>query len=340
MAIERRRTYSRLDDEQLLQGETYYRITKSISFKSPQVKQTIATWKPAKKQKSFRQRCTRSETGGFCMTNFGILTVAVLFCYCIPRNLFVGKDDIGNPQGLSDNPARMIVFALALTSSSMSLLSLWLTYVTDPGVIPRRSEIEIRLLNEGERHCQECKIIRPKRGKHCRHCNHCVEVFDHHCPYAGVCIGNGNYLFFCLLLLSGMISSTYVSFFSIWFLKDNWPAGDKTWDQLRFELIVAVVLTVICGLIFLLIGHLSLYHVFIVVTGQTTNEWVKTKRSKKSLKAITALDTPSKEPLLGSRLSQETTDWRNSRYSITDTKASYTQFGDQTTTENSRFADL
>jgi len=213
MAFERRRTHSRYDDEGFT-GETYSRITKTISFKTPKVKQTIITWKPAKTQKSFKERCTRWETGGFCMTNIGIVTVAVMFCYCIPSNLFVSKDNIGHPHKLSDNPGGMLVFALALTSSSISLLCLWLTHITDPGVIPRQREIEIRMLNEGERHCDECKIIRPPRGKHCRYCNHCVEVFDHHCPYAGVCIGNGNYLFFCLLLLSGIISSTYVSIFS------------------------------------------------------------------------------------------------------------------------------
>jgi len=338
MAIEQRRTHSRLDDEQF-SGENYIRITKSISFKTPRVEQTIATWKTAKKQKSFKERCTRSETGGFCMTNIGIIAVAILFCYCIPNNLFLSTDNLGHTQKLNGHLGRILVFVLAVTSSSMSLLSLWLTYITDPGVIPRRSEIEIRMLNEGERHCHECKIIRPKRGKHCRYCNHCVEVFDHHCPYAGVCIGNGNYLFFCLLLLSGLISTTFVTTFSVWFLKDNWPASDQTWGHMKFQLIVALVLTVICSLIFLLIGHLSLYHVFIVVTGQTTNEWVKTKRAKKSIKAVSKVDTPSKEPLLGSRTSQETKSFADSSYSVTTEAQSYTTY-DETSGKDSRFTDL
>jgi len=335
MTIDQRWANLPIEDLQASPEEKeYVRITRSLSFKKPKVEQTIATWKPAKKQKSFKQRCTRRETGGFCMTNIGIIAVAVLFCYYIPNNLFVSKDDINHNKNLSDNLGRMLVFVVASTLSLISILSLWLTYITDPGVIPRRSEIEIRLLNDGERHCHECKIIRPPRGKHCRYCNHCVEVFDHHCPYAGVCIGNGNYLFFCLLLLSGLISTTFVSTFSVWFLKDNWPVTNKeNWGRMKYELIVALILTVVCSLVFLLIGHLSLYHVFIIATGQTTNEWVKDKRKKNDQKS------PSKEPLLGTRTSQETS-ISDTRYSgTTETKQSYTQC-EETTVNDSRFADL
>jgi len=330
MTLERPRVYSR-------------RVTRTISIKTPQVEQTIAKWKLADKQKSCKQRCTRYETGGFFMTNVGIISIAVLFCYCVPPNIFRTRDDINHTQKLSENPSGVIVFALALTSSTASLLCLWLTYITDPGVIPRQREIEARRLKEGERHCPECKIIRPPKGKHCKHCNHCVEVFDHHCPYAGVCVGNGNYLFFCLLLLSGIISSTYVSIFSVWFLKDNWPAGHQNWKGLKFQLIIALILTVVCGLIFLLIGHLSLYHVFIVVKGQTTNERIKSKRSEKSHKSNNTLDTPLKVPLLGSglsRLSQETTSCSDAAYSVTETKESYTLNDYETSTGYSRFTDL
>jgi len=339
MAIDQRWTNLPVEDFHSPEEKQYVRITKSISFKKPKVDQTIATWKPAKKQKSFKQRCTRRETGGFCMTNIGIIAVAVLFCYYIPNNLFVSKDDINHNKKLSDNLGRMVVFAIALALSLMSILSLWLTYITDPGVIPRRSEIEFRLLKQGERHCHECKIIRPPRGKHCRYCNHCVEVFDHHCPYAGVCIGNGNYLFFCILLLSGLISTTFISTFSVWFLKDNWPVSHEKWGRMKLELIVALILTVICSLIFLLIGHLSLYHVFIIVTGQTTNEWVKDKRKKNGITSVTNVDSPSKEPLLGTRTSQETT-LSDTRYSgTTETKQSSTQC-EETSVNDSRFTDL
>jgi len=333
MALCKQRRQSRCEGEELT-GETYYRITENISLKTPKVEWTISTWKLAKTQKSFKQRCTRWETGGFCMTNIGIVTAATIFCCFVAPNLFIGRDNIGHPHKLSDNPCGIIVLALAITFSSTSLLFLWLTHITDPGVIPRQREIETRMLSEGERHCDECKIIRPPRGKHCRHCNHCVEVFDHHCPYAGVCVGNGNYLFFCLLLISGIISSTFVSVFSVWFLKDNWPAGHKTWEGLKFDL-VALMLTIACGLIFFVICHLSLYHVFIVVTKQTTNEWIKYKRSLKLISNDDALPT---EPLLGSG-SRPSRDGRT-RYSFrSEPKESITSYDDETSLADSRICD-
>jgi len=339
MAIERRRTNSKFENGEA--GETYVRITNRISFKAPQVDRTIQTWKAARKRKPFQQRCTRSETGGFCMTNFGIITIAFLFCYCIPPNLFKSNEDADQSQNLTNNSWRMLVFIFGLLIASTSLLFLWLTYVTDPGVIPPREELEIRLLEQGERICDTCKIIRPLRGKHCKFCDHCVEVFDHHCPYAGVCVGNGNYLFFSLLLLSGLFSSSYTGFFSIWFLKENWPVTEK-WEGLKFQLIVGLILSIISGLIFLLIGHLCGYHVFIAVKGQTTNERVLIKRSAWQMKSFKNNESPSKQPLLGNRLSEDTISGETTytRTSFSD-KGKYTvPTNEDTSGTESRYADL
>jgi len=339
MSSEQKRTqplYNEISASEI--GNSYRRLTNTISFKVPQVEQTIAEWKPAKTRKSFKQRCTRWETGGFCMTNIAIIIVAILFCYNIPPNLFSSNDSSVHKPKLGGNPWRMLVFCLGLTSSSMSLLCLWLTYITDPGVIPRYGDID-RMLERGERICDTCKIIRPARAKHCKHCNHCVEVFDHHCPYTGVCIGKGNYLFFCLLLLSGMISATYVCIFSIWFIKEKWPVDDNVGGPL----IIGILLTIVCIILFLLIGQLSCYHVFIVVKGKTTNEWVLNRRKKKSVKKSRKMlktITPSQEPLLGPRLSQETSSWDTATYSVTEAKESCTPLNNETSAGESRFADL
>lgn len=291
-------------------SERHLRISQTVSFKAPMVDKTIATWKPARKRKSCKKRCTRTETGGFCATNFGIITVSILWCYCIPPNLFPdGSSE--DPERWGENIWRRIIFSIGLIFSSMSLLSLWLTYITDPGVLPRQRELEKRRLKPGERNCISCNIIRPPRAKHCRHCDHCVEVFDHHCPYAGVCIGDGNYLFFCLLLLCGMISNLYSVIFCIWFLKDNWSS--RTWDSLKFQLIVGLSLTIVSTFVFLLIFQLSAYHVVIVVAGETTNERVKASRKK----LITNVD---REPLLGVRDHRGSARGVSISLSITETK--------------------
>jgi len=338
MAKDRGRA-SRYDDEEFL-GDNPIRINRSLSFKAPKVERTFKNWKVANKRKTFKQRCTRSETGGFCATNIGIITFSILFCYCIPPNLFPDKDERDHPQNLYHNVWRLVVFRIASVLASMNLLFLWLTYLTDPGVIPRQNEPELRILSTGERNCVSCKIIRPPRGKHCKYCDHCVEVFDHHCPYAGVCVGNGNYLFFCLLLLSGLLSSIYISVFSAWFVKDYWPLTDENWEALHVQLIVGFALTILSSSICLLVGHLCGYHVFIAVKGQTTNEWILKKRKTNRVK-VTTIDTPSKEPLLGPTLFHDTTGGVT-RYSMEklDTKESPTSYNDLSSAVVSRCTDL
>lgn len=46
------------------------------------------------------------------------------------------------------------------------------------------------------RYCKTCNMHQPLRTKHCRDCGKCVRTHDHHCPWVGVCIGEGNRLYF------------------------------------------------------------------------------------------------------------------------------------------------
>jgi len=275
----RGRTFSRFEDEPARE----YRISKTVSFKAPNFEQTITRWQTAKRsRKPLRKRCTRSENGGFFMTNISILAISVSFCYYIAPWILSHKWDDKRSKKWDLSFFQSIILSLGVILSSLSLLFLWLTHVTDPGVIPRQTQIEYRKLEEGERNCDTCKIIRPPRAKHCRHCDHCVEVFDHHCPYAGVCIGAGNYLFFFLLLFTGFIAVLYVCIFSFWFVLNSWILPGKMQNGLRFQLILAVVVIILSGAVVFLVGHLSAYHIFIAATGQTTNEQILTKRRNKS----------------------------------------------------------
>eukprot|EP00811_Abedinium_folium_P006442 NODE_15936_length_1021_cov_3.114094.p2 GENE.NODE_15936_length_1021_cov_3.114094~~NODE_15936_length_1021_cov_3.114094.p2 ORF type:complete len:261 (-),score=64.51 NODE_15936_length_1021_cov_3.114094:140-922(-) len=52
-----------------------------------------------------------------------------------------------------------------------------------------------------QKFCSECHVWRPHRCGHCHFCGRCVLRLDHHCIFAGTCIGERNLRFFALFLL-------------------------------------------------------------------------------------------------------------------------------------------
>jgi len=245
---------------------------------------TSISWQCAKKHKPLTNRCTFRELWGFWGTNIVVLLATTMFCFFIVPNLFVSRTKAIS-HNLFQNSLDILVAGGSAIWMFFILSSLWLTYFVDPGVIPRKKELDmVRMANLkfGERVCSTCKIIRPPRAKHCRYCNHCVRVFDHHCPWVGVCVGQGNYLFFILLLFSALMGSTYIGVLSSYYLYRNWPMHSLfTWDYRRLVLIVALFLTISMGLIMLGLGQLCGYHILISVTGETTNQRILTQRALK-----------------------------------------------------------
>lgn len=51
------------------------------------------------------------------------------------------------------------------------------------------------------RYCNRCMFYQPLRTKHCRDCGRCVRTHDHHCPWIGTCVGEGNRAYFYWFLV-------------------------------------------------------------------------------------------------------------------------------------------
>lgn len=136
---------------------------------------------------------------------------------CIPYMVFVCPDLY-----VKVSPVLPIIISLLFFST---LLFLFLTSVTEPGIIPRKlifdyqKRIPAQFTNDATLEpehdnqnsslrssqrvfCDTCKIWRPERTSHCGECNNCVEVLDHHCPFVKNCVGKRNYQFFVMFLTS------------------------------------------------------------------------------------------------------------------------------------------
>eukprot|EP00753_Platysulcus_tardus_P015715 PLAT5241.1.p2 GENE.PLAT5241.1~~PLAT5241.1.p2 ORF type:complete len:216 (+),score=55.37 PLAT5241.1:58-648(+) len=98
--------------------------------------------------------------------------------------------------------ALMIIGGVLL---ALTLLFLSLTACSDPGMVQPRDEADLEALTMEEADlpvCTICNIPREMGVVHCYDCQMCVAGYDHHCPWTGTCIGEGNITYFRRFLTS------------------------------------------------------------------------------------------------------------------------------------------
>ena len=126
------------------------------------------------------------------------------------------------------------------------------------------------------RYCFICCVYRGPRTHHCRRCDNCVDLFDHHCPWTGTCIGARNYTPFLwfLLFLNLLVVAVLVSCVAAPLLlssEDNVSIGDALLDLWYMPVVIFVIATAVGNSVL----SLFLYHCFIVSIGVTTLEHIR-----------------------------------------------------------------
>ncbi|KAJ7531203.1 hypothetical protein O6H91_14G036200 [Diphasiastrum complanatum] len=228
-----------------------------------------------------------------------LLVPDVIFCVFVARHLM---------HRFSDHNG-IAIMVVTVVYTLFVLVLLLLTSSRDPGIIPRNThppEPDESFESTGEwssqtpqlrlprtkdvlvngivvkvKYCDTCMLYRPPRCSHCSICNNCVERFDHHCPWVGQCIGQRNYRFFFLFVSSATLLGIFVFAMSAWYIKFLMDDGAHTvWRALR-KSPAATFLMAYTFLALWFVGGLTLFHLYLISTNQTTYENFRYRYDKK-----------------------------------------------------------
>jgi len=120
--------------------------------------------------------------------------------------------------------------------------------------------------------CRICWRPKPERAHHCSQCGRCVLKMDHHCPWMGArCIGFRTYPSFLHFLASVTLLATYIAVICIrglsFAFRHPFAINEITPVHMLFLSFAGCAFALIMGSFF---G----YHVYLVLTNQTTLEHI------------------------------------------------------------------
>ncbi|WOG98174.1 hypothetical protein DCAR_0417515 [Daucus carota subsp. sativus] len=163
-------------------------------------------------------------------------------------------------------------------SGTTSTLSMdWLSRSMSGRKVPRTRDEIVNGKTVRLKFCQTCMIYRPPRTSHCSRCNNCVLKFDHHCPWVGQCIGIRNYPYYILFITSSTVLCIYVFTFTLIHVLQE---KGSFWMVLARD-ILSVIILVYCFLSVWFVGGLSVFHLYLMCTNQTTYENFRSRYDNK-----------------------------------------------------------
>ncbi|ODA79160.1 hypothetical protein RJ55_04752 [Drechmeria coniospora] len=127
------------------------------------------------------------------------------------------------------------------------------------------------------RFCKKCQARKPDRAHHCSTCRRCVLKMDHHCPWLATCIGLRNHKAFLLFL----IYTTFFCFYAF-SISATWVWGEVVDDKTHYTNALMpvnfIILSAISGIVGIVVGAFTAWHIMLASRGQTTIECLEKTR--------------------------------------------------------------
>ncbi|CAD8092526.1 unnamed protein product [Paramecium sonneborni] len=144
--------------------------------------------------------------------------------------------------------------------------------------------------------CDICYAYVQEHSKHCRNCDICCQGFDHHCKWINNCVGNLNYRMFILMISSTMVLFIYTMFIYIYIIilyqtnydtlvidNDLQTFHFTNENDLNIKYLLSIIMLGDSSLIVILLLQLLIFHIYLIIKGQTTYDFLIQNSFKKIL---------------------------------------------------------
>ncbi|XP_066928208.1 uncharacterized protein [Clytia hemisphaerica] len=143
--------------------------------------------------------------------------------------------------------------------------------------------------------CYICQTQVSSRSKHCSACNKCVSDFDHHCKWLNNCVGGRNYKLFLGCCISAILTALLMFVIDFYLMIAYYTDQENVLKRAvlnTWQLFVPVckeayiIFVIVNGLLLLiamlLIGHLLLFHCYLLCKNLSTYDYIMQSRTATS----------------------------------------------------------